>query len=497
MNKKQIETSIKRSIALDTPDLFEQIASTPVQKLSEEDYIVKSRPKQKHGISKLQALFTAFSSIAIMFAICFGFIHSYYSVDSIIAIDVNPSVEITLNKSYKVLSVRANNEDGEKLIQNKSFKNKSCDAVIAELANSLSSEGYIDKDKNSILVSVSNANEIKADEVKSRVVTDIKTTLNEKEIDPVIYKQSISNTTTKKLEALAKKYHISFGKMQLIHSLIEKDSTLTVEELAPLPIEEIPDYVEKRQIKMADVIECEDSKTVVAQKDNTSQKNSSVETKTTASVSEQSSSTASTTITTNSETTSTGTSITTSNSTSTSNSSKEEQTTNFSCGICPANCTCPNCLSEKGCPKGCELCPAECPNSADNISNSTASTATNTTVNKDTATKPDKTQKPNKGDKDTSTSQDISNSSTETNDIENSGSYEDSTNESTQEPTTSTPPTTEDDVKDLGTSGNAEDSSTSEELEDTDSVIEMIPSESSPSHSTSTNTVSGDAYSGF
>ena len=35
MNKKQIEASIKRSIALETPDLFEEIASTPIQKLPE------------------------------------------------------------------------------------------------------------------------------------------------------------------------------------------------------------------------------------------------------------------------------------------------------------------------------------------------------------------------------------------------------------------------------------------------------------------------------
>ena len=41
MNNRQIEESIKQSIALDTPDLFDKIVSAPVQKLPEEDYIVK------------------------------------------------------------------------------------------------------------------------------------------------------------------------------------------------------------------------------------------------------------------------------------------------------------------------------------------------------------------------------------------------------------------------------------------------------------------------
>lgn len=485
MNNKQIEESIKRSIALDTPDLFEQIASTPVQKLPEEDYIVRSQRKERHGISKLQALYTACTSVALILMICFGFIHNYYSVDSIVAIDVNPSVEISLSKSYRVLSVRANNEDGEKLIKNKNFKNKSFDAVITELTTCLSSEGYINKDKNSILVSVSNANEVKADEVKSRVVTDIKTTLNEQEIEPVIYKQSISNSTTKKLEALAKKYHISFGKMQLIYSLIEKDPTLTIEELASLTIQEIPKYVEKRQIKMADVIECEDSSSVVA-KENKAQieKTSTSSKEESTSASEQNS------------TNSTATTVTTStasNSTSELPSTEATQSTASSImaseeGDTTTICTCPNCLTDKNCSKNCELCVPDCPNVGNKDSSTTnSSTATTNNNNKpDTNNnKPDKNKKPNKGDKDSTTTQTEQNSSTESNDIENSGSYEDSTEESTETSTDSS--TEEDDISNSGEIDEPEET-TEPELGNTDS--EIIIEES---NTTSMNTVSGSA----
>ena len=81
MNKRKIEESIRQSIALDTPDLFDKIASTPVQKLAEEDYIVKERPKR--NTSRLHLLYTACTSLALLFAICFGLAHNYYSVDSI------------------------------------------------------------------------------------------------------------------------------------------------------------------------------------------------------------------------------------------------------------------------------------------------------------------------------------------------------------------------------------------------------------------------------
>ena len=400
MNKQNIEESIKRSIALNTPDLFQQIASAPVQKLPEEDYIVKSHTKEKRSISKLHALYTACTSIAILFAICFGLTHSYYSVDSIVAIDVNPSVEISLNKSYKVLSVRANNEDGEKLIQNKDFKKKDFDDVVTELTVSLSSEGYIDKDKNSILVSVSNSNEVKAEEVKSRVVTDIKTTLNKQEIEPVIYNQSISDSHTKELEDLAKKHHISFGKMQLINSLMEEDPSLTIEELASLPIQEIPKYVEKRQIKQNTV-----EKTTGTSIDLANTKtDSSTSTVSTASSTENTDKTTSTT------------------SSETSTSATEADSTGVVipkyCKYCGETCTCPNCNSDAGCQKGCAQCPPECPNA-----NTSSSTTGNTTTEDNK--KPDKNEKPDKNDENNNGYE-----ITDSDDIGTSGSPEDTTSSS-------------------------------------------------------------------
>lgn len=499
MNKHTIEKSIKRSIALSTPDLFEQIASAPVQKLPEEDYIVKPRTTTtKRSISKLHALYTACTSIAILFAICFGLAHNYYSIDSIVAIDVNPSVEIILNKSYHVLSVRANNEDGEKLIQNKHFKNKTCDAVIEELTVSLSDEGYINKNKNSILVSVSNSNEIKAEEVKSRVITDIKTTLNKQEIEPVIYNQSMSNSTTKELEALAKKYHTSFGKMKLINSLIEKDPSLTIEELVSLPISEIPEYVNKRKIQMADVIQCEQGTSQVAvaalDESKTKAKNQSN--------SDEKTTVSSTEMITNSkeETTSTSTSQpmamiqqpivssevsspTTGSATTSQTGSTQANESNTSkhCAICSEACTCPNCSSDKTCEAGCDLCTPECPNSTQqsnsSVENQTGSTKPNKNENQNHSNKPNKNEnqghsnKPNKGEH-----------TNEPDDIVTSGSVNTSTSTETTTDSsseTTTESTTESDTSDdLQSSGTIESQESTTPSSPTEDLSSTIPSTS-------------------
>ena len=464
MNNRQIEESIKQSIALDTPDLFDKIVSAPVQKLPEEDYIVKERPKR--NASKLQLLYTACTSLAIVFLICFGLIRNYYSVDSIVAIDVNPSVEIALNKSYRVLSVKANNEDAASLIKDKSFKNKNFDTVISELTMSLSSSGYINKNKNSILVSVSNSNEVKADEVKTRVVTDIKTTLNEQEIKPVIYKQSISNSKTKELERLAKQYHTSFGKMQLINSLIEKDATLTIEELVALPIQEIKTYVEKRQIKMADVVECEDETTTVVSNKTESRKSKPLKsTNENSLVDTTEESSTQTTITSTSITTSTDASSATENTTS----SLIEESTAMSkyCPYCSESCTCENCKADLGCKK-------DCPNYKPN---NTTETTTGESSNK-----------PNK-DSNKDSNKNSNQETTEPDDIGTSGNTE------TPEDVVIPPTSSTDEEEDMTTSGSTDEeedmttSGTTDEPDEntTSSDATNEPEESNPSSSATTS----------
>lgn len=472
MNNRQIEESIKQSIAFDTPDLFDKIVSAPVQKLPEEDYIVKERPKR--NASKLQLLYTACTSLAIVFLICFGLIHNYYSVDTIVAIDVNPSVEISLNKSYKVLNVKANNEDAASLIKDKSFKNKNCDDVISELTMSLSSSGYINKNKNSILVSVSNSNEVKADEVKTRVVTDIKTTLNQQEIKPVIYKQSISNSKTKELERLAKQYHTSFGKMQLINSLIEKDATLTIEELVALPIQEIKTYVEKRQIKMADVVECEDETTTVVSNKTESRKSKPLKsTNENSLVDTTEESSTQTTITSTSITTSTDTSSATENTTS---SVIEGATaTSKYCPYCSESCTCENCKADVGCKKDCPNCSADCPNYKPN---NTTETTTGESSNK-----------PNK-DSNKDSNKNSNQETTEPDDVGTSGNTE------APEDVVIPPASSTDEEEDMTTSGTTDEeeenttpSDTTDEPEEntTSSDTTSKPEESNTSSSTTTN----------
>ncbi|MBQ2275633.1 MAG: hypothetical protein II331_03185 [Lachnospiraceae bacterium] len=252
MGKLNIEQSIQRSIAEETPDLLDCIMETPVKKMERADFIVRQQKNRRRQLRSY--VYATFASFAMLFAICFLFISDARSVDSVIGIDVNPSIEIKTNKHNKILSVSALNSDGTKILSGQSFKNKDLDETVNLIVDSMVKQGYIDNNKNSVLVSVQNKNESKATSVKSTVVSDVSATLEKNQINGTVYNQNVN--VDKKLQKLAAKYGISYGKMVFIYNITKLDSELKIEDLVSLTVEEITDLVEKREIALDTVVEC-------------------------------------------------------------------------------------------------------------------------------------------------------------------------------------------------------------------------------------------------
>ena len=101
MNKKQIESQIKNAvIELKPSDAYSKI-SRETENISQERKVVKMKER---NVSLKRIAFAAVAACLVLVIGLFGF--SYYSkniaVDSIIEIDVNPSIEIKTNKSDKV-----------------------------------------------------------------------------------------------------------------------------------------------------------------------------------------------------------------------------------------------------------------------------------------------------------------------------------------------------------------------------------------------------------
>ncbi|WP_077357298.1 anti-sigma-I factor RsgI family protein [Virgibacillus halodenitrificans] len=96
--------------------------------------------------------------VLLLLVLPFYFIVSVNKTYAYVNIDINPSVELELNKDLKVQSIHSLNKDGKELVSNLSdYKNQNVEKVIRMIMKESEHSGMINDQKN-ILVGVSYAN---------------------------------------------------------------------------------------------------------------------------------------------------------------------------------------------------------------------------------------------------------------------------------------------------------------------------------------------------
>ena len=222
---KNIEKKISNSFHnIDLPEF-------DFKKLNEKKGIIYMEKKKRNY---LPYLITA-CTLMFCFLIGFSVYTNNYKVNSKIGIDVNPSVEIKLNKKEKVIDVIANNEDGNKILSNMDLKGSDINVAINALIGSIVKNGYIDELANSILISVEGNNEKENEKLRQEIVSDLNSYLTNNNLS--IVSQIVSNESD--LENIANQYNISLGKAKLIKDIIANNNLLSYEDLVNLSINEL------------------------------------------------------------------------------------------------------------------------------------------------------------------------------------------------------------------------------------------------------------------
>jgi len=168
-------------------------------------------------------------------------------VDSTISFDVNPSIKLEVNKKDKIISAEALNNDGNIILDKMDLKNTDIHIAINAIIGSMLKNGYISELQNSVLVSVSNKDEIKGYTLEKQITEDISEMLKNSNIEISILSQTLNNDT--ELEKLADENNISIGKVKLIKEIISINNTLTIEELSKISINDLNLIKESKNIE--------------------------------------------------------------------------------------------------------------------------------------------------------------------------------------------------------------------------------------------------------
>lgn len=243
MKTSEIEIKLANEISNEVPDVLDSILSRC--EATEQNVIefsqLQSKPKNNAWIKSLCATAAALAVIVGGY-LGIGQYQTAIAVESVITLDVNPSVRLEVNKNEKVISATGLNEDGIALLceieqDGEKLKSKSLEVAVNVLITAMVEDGYLSQTSNSILVTVNNSDEKKSAEIKAQLLISVDTALTEKGIEGAILGQS--GAENEKITELAAQYGISEGKASFIEKIIIKAPGLSFDDLAGLNINDL------------------------------------------------------------------------------------------------------------------------------------------------------------------------------------------------------------------------------------------------------------------
>lgn len=255
----QLEKNLSSALSQMVPDdLYERI-ERELEFNQERDVISMKKNINQKSVSRKRPLRLLSTAVAacLLLAVGFGsatYYHNNLAVDSIVDIDVNPSIEISTNRKDKVISAVPINEDAEAILDGMTLKNTDLKVAVNAIIGSMVQQGYLTAGgENSILVSVQNDNAEKAQSVRNLVLTDIDSTLESNQVQAAVINQTVESST--EAETFAKNHQISLGKAVLVLNLAAKDSSLDPETLATMSLKDLAALVQEKNIDISDIVD--------------------------------------------------------------------------------------------------------------------------------------------------------------------------------------------------------------------------------------------------
>ncbi len=211
------------------------------------------------GARTMKSIWTKVAAVAASVAILATggiFLAQQFSgvnANAIVALDINPSIEIEVNGKEKVVSVEALNADAEVVIGDKNYVDVDLDVVIDALIGSMYTNGYITSEQNSILISVDCSNSTKAATLQENILQEVNTLLAGHNIEASVITQAFDKNNE------AQGNGVSAAKATLIQRIIDAGIAsadgvpYTYDQLKGLKVNELKQMLESKGVQVGGI----------------------------------------------------------------------------------------------------------------------------------------------------------------------------------------------------------------------------------------------------
>lgn len=252
ISERELEQNIRTAMEHAAPDKIEQILASCRQ--TGTNTVNMEERKRKRGYRKIWGAAGAAAAAVLLFSLVLSGMYlrgrntelPSGMGESIILLDVNPSLSITVDAKEVVTKVNPLNEDGKIVLGEMKLEGANLDVALNALIGSMLQNGYLNELQNSILVSVENADAKQAAALQDKVRTSINTVMESGSVDGAVISQTV--TADEDLQQLASQYGISLGKAAVIKEAVAQDERLAFEDLVSMSITEIALLMDSKNI---------------------------------------------------------------------------------------------------------------------------------------------------------------------------------------------------------------------------------------------------------
>ena len=168
------------------------------------------------------------------------------AVASVVSLDVNPSIELKVNRSEKVLVCTPLNEDAKAILADMGngadLKGAKLDVAVNAIVGSLVRNGYLNSISSAIMISVEDKDTARAEKLQRELTSAVDGVLQTSEAKAAVLTQTLTQDAAR--EQQARENSISTGKAALVNRVLAINPSLKFDALAKLSVEELKDLAE-------------------------------------------------------------------------------------------------------------------------------------------------------------------------------------------------------------------------------------------------------------
>ena len=245
MTDRELEMRLKKAAEACTPDVLDKVMAEC------DNYNDKVIPFARKKNTVFRYMAVAAACLVLVGAGMFGFFGtSLGRVASIVSLEINPSIELRIDKKERVLEANAMNKDAVAILEGMKLEGTDVHTATNAIIGSLLKHGYIDELANSILLSVEDEDSVRGTELQKTLSQEINAILEGAAVNAAILSQYVDGAA---VEQQAEQHHISHGKAALIERILEANNTYVFEELATLSVNELNLLIENPHNEVKDV----------------------------------------------------------------------------------------------------------------------------------------------------------------------------------------------------------------------------------------------------